>query len=182
MIGCNEGDNVIRRVRSLWTDAKSPGPFYALFVTASEIGFGQSEVFRSWDGGAHWKRLPFPGGLDLLAVAPSRPKVLYAFDFLTTLYRSADAGESWHLVHGPLPFDNLLSGGLAVDATDANTIYVGTLQGVLVSHDGGRTLEPAGAPFEADKQAASRLWTFRVRPGQVYAAASEGGLFAGRFE
>ena len=182
VIACAEGDNLFRRVRSLWTDARSPGPFYALFVTVSQIGFGQSEAFRSWDGGAQWKRLSFPGSLALLAVAPSRPKVLYAFDFLKTLYRSADAGESWHLVHAPLPSDSDLSGGLAVDAADPNTVYVGTLQGVLVSQDGGRTLEPAGTPFEAGKQAASRLWTVPTRPGRVYAAAKEGGLFAGQFE
>ncbi len=182
VIGCTEKEGVIRRVRSLWTDARTPGPFYALFVTVSEIGFGKFEAFRSWDGGARWTRLPFPGTLNLLAVAPSRPKVVYTFDFLNTLYRSTDAGESWRLVHAPLPLNTQLSGGLSVDATDADTIYVGTLQGVLASHDGGKTLEPAGASFEADKQVATRLWTVPTRPGRVYAAAKDGGLFVGQFE
>ena len=81
-----------------------------------------------------------------------------------------------------LPFDNRLTGGLAVDATDASKIYVGTLQGVLISRDGGRTLAPAAPPFEVEKKGASRLWTVRTRPGRVYAGASEGGLFEGRFE
>ncbi|PYQ62941.1 MAG: hypothetical protein DMF53_11850 [Acidobacteria bacterium] len=182
VIPCFAGDNVARRVRSLWTGAQSPGPFYATFVLAGETGPGVSEVYRSWDGGVRWKRLSFPDRLDLLAVAPSDPKVLYAFNFSKTLFRSGDAGESWQPVYGPLPFDNRLTGGLAVDATDANTIYVATLQGVLVSRDGGRTLAPAAPPFEVEKKAASQLWTVRTRPGQVYAAASEGGLFVGRFE
>lgn len=182
VIACSEGDNLIRRVSALWAGAQGPGPFYAVFIPASEIGPGPSEVYRSWDGGATWKRLPFPSQLKLLAVSPSDPKVLYAFDFYKTLYRSADAGESWQLVHEALPFDSRLAGGLAVDATDASKIYVGTLQGVLISRDGGRTLAPAAPPFEVEKKAASRLWTVRARPGQVYAAASEGGLFVGRFE
>jgi len=75
-----------------------------------------------------------------------------------------------------------MSGGLAVDETDADTIYVGTLQGVLISHDGGQTLEPAGASLEVDKQAVSRLWTVPSRPGRVYATAKDGGLFVGQFE
>jgi hypothetical protein len=45
---------------------------------------------------------------------------------------------------------------------------------------GGQTA--AAPPFEVEKKAASRLWTVRTRPGRVYAAASEGGLFVGRFE
>jgi photosystem II stability/assembly factor-like uncharacterized protein len=182
VIACSEGDAPFLRARSLWTGAQSPGPFYATFVLTSETGPGPTEAYRSWDGGAHWKRLAFPGDLDRFAVSPGDPKVLYAFDSNQTLYRSADAGESWQLVHEALPFDTRLAGGLAVDATDASKIYVGTLQGVLISRDGGRTLAPAAPPFEVEKKAVSRLWTVRTRPGRVYAAGSEGGLFEGRFE
>jgi photosystem II stability/assembly factor-like uncharacterized protein len=182
VIACSEGDDLFRIARSLWADAPSPGPFYAAFTLTSDTGPVALEVFRSWDGGARWKRLPFPGDLDLLAVAPSDPRVLYAFDFFKTLYRSTDAGESWRLVSGSLLGDDRLAGGLAVDAADPGTIYVGTLLGVRVSHDGGRTLAPAAPPFEVEKRAAFRLWTFRGQPGIVYAAGSEGGLFRGRFE
>jgi len=182
VIDCSEGDNLIRRARSLWADARSPGLLYAAFVLTSVTGPGPSEAYRSRDGGITWKRLPFPGKLDLFAVAPSDPTVLYAFDFDQALYRSTDAGESWRIVHGPLSQDTRLSGGLAVDATDASTVYAGTFQGVLISRDGGMTLAPAAPPFEVEKKAASRLWTARTRPGRVYAAASEGGLFVGRFE
>src|SRR5436305_1122350 len=63
VIPCFAGDNVARRVRSLWTGAQSPGPFYATFVLAGETGPGVSEVYRSWDGGVRWKRLSFPDRL-----------------------------------------------------------------------------------------------------------------------
>ena len=68
---------------------------------------------------------------------------------------------------------------MAVDSADADALYVGTYQGTLVSRDGGKTLELSSAPFESGKQGASRMWTVRSRPGRVYAAAVDGGLFEG---
>lgn len=183
VVGCDEGSGHVRNVRELWTDAASPGPFYASFNLASEIGAGGLEVFRSWDGGARWQRLLVPDRLlALFAAAPSAPKVLYGYGNLTGLHRSADAGDSWQLVHGPVSQDLRLADAMVVDTADADTLYISTYQGTLVSRDGGKTLALSGAPFESGKQAASRMWTVRTRPGRVYAAAVDGGLFEGRFE
>jgi len=71
-----------------------------------------------------------------------------------------------------------------VDATDPDTLYVGTFQkGVLRSRNGGVTLKPLGAPFDASRRmAVASLLTDRDHPGVVWAALLNGGLFWGRFE
>ncbi len=71
---------------------------------------------------------------------------------------------------------------LAVDAVDPFKLYLAAGDGLLISHDGGRTLELDRTPFEAGKTGIAQLWTDRARPGLVYAAGSFGGLFVGRFE
>ncbi len=182
VIACAETDSLFRGIRTLWTDAPSPGPFYAVIDLSSDTSPRNLELFRSWDGGARWKRLPLPGDLSTIAVAPGDARVLYAFNSFKTLFRSTDAGESWQLVNGPLPDDVHLAGGLAVDPADARTVYLSTAEGVRVSHDGLRTLSPPLPAFEAGKTDAFRLWTFRGQPGRVYAAGGEGGLFVGRLE
>src|SRR5881409_2631806 len=66
-----------------------------------------SGVFKSTDGGATWAELtgsglpPKPWGRVAVAVAPSKPEVVYAFieavPPLNALYRSNDAGKTWQM-------------------------------------------------------------------------------------
>jgi photosystem II stability/assembly factor-like uncharacterized protein len=165
----------------LWVDPRNPRNLYAL-MQADNGGnsFGRFLV-KSTDGGATWKNLK--GSPLLAAVAPSDFRTLYAVDYRTDqILRSRDGGESWKVVHQRSPYPDSYD-ALAVDATHPDTLYVATSQkGVLRSRDGGATLKAIGGPFEASKRVAELLVTDRNQPGILYAAAFDGGLFAGRFE
>lgn len=111
-----------------------------------------SGLFKSTDGGATWtelgeqsaKGLPAkPWGRVAVAVAPSKPNVVYAFVEAVIpqngLYRSDDGGQTWAaldrsqmMIWRPFYFANLI-----VDPKDENKIYKagGSL---IFSSDGGK--------------------------------------------
>ena len=110
-----------------------------------------SGLFKSTDGGDHWteltpanaKGLPEkPYGRIALAVAPSKPQVVYATieSKSGALYRSADSGQTWtrldasqFQVWRPFYFANLI-----VDPKDENKIF--KVDGpLLLSVNGGRS-------------------------------------------
>jgi photosystem II stability/assembly factor-like uncharacterized protein len=101
-------------------------------------------VFKSTDGGATWSG----AGLDTLssaiwavAVSPSTPSRVYAATFPIVgnqigLFKSSDGGATWT---GPMLQDIPVT-SIAVDPTDADTVYAGTFrQNVFKSTDGGAT-------------------------------------------
>lgn len=115
--------------------------------------FSGSGLFKSTDGGATWselnekgaKGLPSqPWGRVAVAVAPSKPSVVYAFIEAEPpkngLYRSDDGGQSWvaldrsqNMVWRPFYFAHLI-----VDPKNENKIYKPDL-GLIVSTDGGKS-------------------------------------------
>src|SRR5262249_49674314 len=112
-----------------------------------------SGLFKSTDGGATWtelnsnsaKGLPTgPWGRVAVAVAPSKPSVVYAFVEAEPpkngLYRSDDGGQTWqavdrsqNMIWRPFYFANLI-----VDPKNENKIYKagGSL---ILSNDGGKS-------------------------------------------
>ncbi|MFL5331258.1 MAG: VPS10 domain-containing protein [Gemmataceae bacterium] len=112
-----------------------------------------SGLFKSTDGGAKWTELdessakglpPKPWGRSALAIAPSNPKVVYAFIEAAPpkngLYRSDDGGKTWRLldrsqsmIWRPFYFANLI-----VDPHEENKVYK-TGGSLIVSNDGGQT-------------------------------------------
>jgi photosystem II stability/assembly factor-like uncharacterized protein len=113
--------------------------------------FSGSSLFKSTDSGASWteldeksaKGLPAkPWGREAVAVAPSKPNIVYAFIEAEPpkngLYRSDDAGKTWtaldrsqNMIWRPFYFANLI-----VDPKDENKVYKpdGSL---IASTDGG---------------------------------------------
>jgi photosystem II stability/assembly factor-like uncharacterized protein len=112
-----------------------------------------SGLFKSTDGGASWtqldatsaKGLPSkPWGRVAVAVAPSKPEVVYAFIEAEPprngLYRSDDGGRTWqaldrsqNMIWRPFYFAHLI-----VDPKNENRIYKPDL-GLIVSNDGGKS-------------------------------------------
>ena len=109
-----------------------------------------SGVFKTTDGGATWTELtgtglpPKPWGRVAVAVAPSKPQVVYAFieavPPLNALYRSNDAGKTWqmldrsqNMIWRPFYFANLI-----VDPSNPDRVYKPD-GGLIVSTDGGQS-------------------------------------------
>ncbi|HEY7216104.1 MAG TPA: glycosyl hydrolase [Thermoanaerobaculia bacterium] len=127
----------------MWQFRRNPWSF-------SSGGKG-SGLYKSTDGGETWRAVGngLPAGDKgriAVAVAPSRPSVVYALVEAekTALYRSDDVGESWQEVNSSFnmqarPF---YFARLAVDPTDFRTVYKPGLT-LTVSTDGGKTFNAA---------------------------------------
>ncbi|HSE31435.1 MAG TPA: hypothetical protein VLA93_07640 [Pyrinomonadaceae bacterium] len=115
--------------------------------------FSGSGLFKSTDGGTSWIELTDksanglpskPWGRVAVAVAPSKPAVVYASIEAEIpkdgLYRSDDGGKTWkqldrsqNMIWRPFYFANLI-----VDPKDENKIYKPDLS-LIASNDGGRS-------------------------------------------
>ena len=125
-----------------------------------------SGLYKSADGGAHWKKIVrgIPGG-DLgriaIAVAPSRPETVYATieSSKTALYRSDDSGESWRRINtsfnvGVRPF---YFSHLAVDPRNPDRVYKPGFM-LTMSEDGGKTFSGAGFNFGSYHSDTHAFW------------------------
>jgi photosystem II stability/assembly factor-like uncharacterized protein len=186
VIPCADEEGDPRQPVSLLVDPKDLNTVYVRFFVsrgASRLGY---EIFKSRDGGVTWKALRIPGAPSLFAVAPSDFRILYALNWLPgqeSLLRSMDGGETWKTVNRRLPSQiDVLYGDLEVDGADPNKLYLGALNGIRISRNGGRSFKLFSAPLEEGKRDTARLWTDRTQPGLVFASPSTGGLFVGRFK
>jgi photosystem II stability/assembly factor-like uncharacterized protein len=115
-------------------------------------------VYRSRDGGATWgeihEGLPATFGFPLVA-HPHRPGTAYVYplvadmhrmppDDACRIYRTTDAGDSWHPLSAGLPqqdaYITVLRDALCTDDADPAGVYFGTRTGdVFASADEGET-------------------------------------------
>lgn len=112
--------------------AIAPDPLHPGTVYAANL----NHRYKTTDGGDHWQQLQeipgeFQPHINAFAVAPSEPRTLYESG--GPLYRSRDGGATWE---GPFPFE---FDRLAVDPTDPELVYGGSIRGLFVSHDGGES-------------------------------------------
>jgi photosystem II stability/assembly factor-like uncharacterized protein len=142
-----------------------------------------SGIYKSTDGGEHWtelndsnsKGLPEkPWGRVALAVAPSKPQVVYAnIEYKkSALYRSDDGGKTWNrldasrfMVWRPFYFGNLI-----VDPKDENKIF--KPDGVLLlSVNGGQSFSTVSGSAHGDFH---DVWINPANTNVVYATDDAG--------
>jgi photosystem II stability/assembly factor-like uncharacterized protein len=144
-----------------------------------------SGLFKSTDGGDHWseindsnaKGLPAkPWGRIAVAVAPSKPNVVYANIEAkkSALYRSDDGGATWtrldasnYMIWRPFYFGNLI-----VDPKDENRIFKPDLI-LLLSTDGGKSFSRVSGGAHGDFH---DVWINPKNPSTVI-AGDDGGLW-----
>jgi photosystem II stability/assembly factor-like uncharacterized protein len=145
-----------------------------------------SGLFKSTDGGDHWseindssaKGLPAkPWGRVAVAVAPSKPQVVYAnieAEKGRGLYRSDNGGGNWtkldasnFMVWRPFYFGNLI-----VDPKDENKLFKPDLI-LLYSTDGGKTFNTVSGSDHGDFH---DVWINPKNPNIVI-AGDDGGLW-----
>lgn len=176
-------------------DPADPGILYAVTWSARQPpweGGGGSLVrpqgnglWRSNDGGAHWRRVGegLPGGTEGLgriglAVAPSRPGRLYAVLGANRgggLYASDDRGDHWRRVNDdPRLWDR--DGDfneVEVDPVNPDIVYVANVV-AWKSTDGGRHFEAwRGAPGGDDYH---RIWIQPSDPQEMILAGDQGAV------
>ena len=144
-----------------------------------------SGLFKSTDGGDHWteindsnaKGLPEkPWGRVAVAVAPSKPQVVYANieSKKSALFRSDDGGQSWtrldasnYMIWRPFYFGNLV-----VDPKDENKIFKPDLV-LMLSTDGGKSFNFVSGGAHGDFH---DIWINTKNPSTVI-VGDDGGLW-----
>lgn len=151
------------------------------FFTSGGPGSG---LYKSTDGGANWKELTngLPEGEKGrigIAVAPSRPSVVYAVVEAekTALYRSDDLGESWRVVNtsSNVQARPFYFAYVVVDPTDFNRVYKPGFS-LGISTDGGTSFSSfftGGSAVHSDHHA---LWINPNNPHELL-LGTDGGLY-----
>jgi photosystem II stability/assembly factor-like uncharacterized protein len=175
-------------------DPKNPGIVYAVLWEArpgpwenGDFRGPGSGLFKSTDGGSTWR--PLTKGLPTwnedrlgrigITVAPTLPSRLFAVvearPAAAGIYRSDDAGESWHRVNADSrvvarPND---ATDVRVHPTNPDIVYVPTIV-AWKSTDGGKTFTAfRGAPGGDDYQ---KIWINPTMPDVMIMTSDQGAI------
>ncbi|HUA98746.1 MAG TPA: hypothetical protein VMA34_10500 [Terracidiphilus sp.] len=135
-----------RHIGKIAVDPHDPNRVYVAALGHVYDSNAERGVFRSTDGGAHWKKVLYSktnpdgvGAIDL-TIDPKNPRILYASLWATRrppwavyaptnlpgggLYKSTDGGDTWHKLGGGLPDDNFVGKiGIAIAPSNPNRLY-----------------------------------------------------------
>jgi photosystem II stability/assembly factor-like uncharacterized protein len=135
-----------RQIGRIVVDPADPNRVYVAALGHVYKGNPERGVYRSTDGGAHWKRILWSakdpenvGAVDL-ALDAQHPRTIYASLWATRrppwavyapsnmpgggLYKSTDGGDTWHQLGGGLPADDFVGKiGIAVAPSNSNRLY-----------------------------------------------------------
>lgn len=178
-----------------WVTALAVDPANANVVYA-----GSDRITKSPDGGRSWKTVFQPGrtrtpdsiSVSALAIARTSPESIYALHAdartgTTSIYRSRDAGATWHM---STSVPGILHGfvtDLAIDPRDPATAYAAIGGTVLKTTDAGNSwlkighgLPVAGGLARPGCHCHGGVTTLAVdphRPRTLYAGTSQWGIY-----
>jgi photosystem II stability/assembly factor-like uncharacterized protein len=161
-----------RQIGKIVVDPADPNRVYVAALGHVYKANPDRGVYRSTDGGAHWKKIlanakdPDDVGAVDLALDPQHPRTIYASLWATRrppwavyapsnmpgggLYKSTDGGDTWHQLSGGLPTDDFVGKiGIAVAPSNPKRLYaVVDDLGTAIARPirGGATTEGASAP------------------------------------
>ena len=171
---------------------KDPETVYAAVLGHLYEDHPTRGVYRSTDGGAHWKQVLFvndaAGAVDL-EMDPNNPRILYAAFWRVRrtpwslesggegsgLWKSTDGGDTWTELSGGKGFPKGTLGiiGVTVSPTNSENVYAiieAEEGGVFRSRDGGKTWKRTSA----DRKLRQRAWYYT----RIYAdPESEEGVY-----
>ncbi|MBA7672648.1 Ycf48-like protein [subsurface metagenome] len=107
-------------------------------------GVGTGAIYRTTDGGEHWKKVLGRDRFSVVTFSPSNPDVIYAAG-CRAFFRSDDSGDSWKEFSqrgawGPPGMKAGQPIGIVADPDDPMMVYVNNYTGgVFKSTDGGET-------------------------------------------
>ena len=192
-----KGGNLSTGCSGLSMDPKDSGVLFAAMWDFRRKGWtfrsggespttkSDSGLFRSADGGRTWtevtpvanKGFPEkPYGRIAVTIAPSNPKIVYAFveSPQSALFRSDDGGKTWsprdnsqNMVWRPFYFANLI-----VDPTNPDRLFKPDLT-LIQSTDGGKTFSQVGGGAHGDFH---DVWIDPTDPKYVI-TGDDGGLW-----
>lgn len=172
------GLEATRQIGRIVVDPRDPNRIYVAALGHVYKANPERGVYRSVDGGAHWKKVLFKAGdpenvgaVDL-AIDPKNPKVLYASLWATRrppwsvyapsnmpgggLYKSIDGGDTWKQLSGGLPTDNFVGKiGVAIAPSNPNRLWA------VVDDMGAAVAQPirGAAPASRDRQTGGGVYT-----------------------
>jgi photosystem II stability/assembly factor-like uncharacterized protein len=134
-----------RQIGKIVVDPADPNRVYVAALGHVYKANPERSVYRSTDGGAHWKKIlasakdPEDVGAVDLGLDPKHPRTIYASLWATRrppwsvyapsnmpgggLYKSTDGGDTWHQLGG-LPTDDFVGKiGIAVAPSNSNRLY-----------------------------------------------------------
>ncbi len=130
-------------ITSLATSPLQSGDLGLIGISPSGIDFGQNGVYFSRDYGQHWQLAHDPPGIPssvyryLIAPGLASPTDWLVVYSGYGLYETANDGQSWRLLRPQQPNDGEWT--VWVSPADPKTIFVGSVLGLVVTHDDGAT-------------------------------------------
>lgn len=135
-----------RQIGKIVVDSADPNRVYVAALGHAYDANPERGVYRSTDGGVHWKKVldyakdPGDVGAVDLALDPHQPRTIYASLWGTRrppwavyapsnlpgggLYKSTDGGDTWHQLTNGLPTDEYVGKiGVAVSPSNSNRVY-----------------------------------------------------------
>ena len=131
-------------------DPTAPANIYALT---------QTFIYKSADGGATWSLIPFPQGVQTLAISPTAPAATICAATASAFFKSVDGGGLWTPISLP-PIGGIPPRvfSVVIDPITPTTIYAGGINGVYRSADGGTMWAPLSNGFPQNRSfSVSRL-------------------------